>query len=204
MFYETTLLLSPKLSTEELYSLWEKISQKIQSLGATIEKEVKPFERKLAYPIKNPRLGSENLSGFASKNLTLGQNLSAHLARSKNPRLGSENLSGFASKKGAAFNSAYLGIFYLAPQKARKELTRTLGELLKAEGAVIRFMVLCVSSIPEVRRRQAPANVAQETTLKESAKSPAHTTNEEAKGEKPSLEDLDKKLEEILEDKINF
>lgn len=170
MLYETTILLSPQLSTDELYSLWEKIAQEIKHLGATVEREIKPFERNLAYPIK----------------------------------------------KGAGFRRAYLGVLYLSPEKARKELSSALRELLKSKNDVIRFMVSCVTSVPERKQRSLPRSVVQETNSKRAAnefvsrgsetetKTPSTSDTQELKEEKPSLEDLDKKLEEILEDKINF
>ena len=149
MYYEATLLLSPKLAKEEMFARWQDIGKACDEIGGTIKKEIKPIEKTLAYPIK---------------------------------------------KNGTPVKHAYLGTLYLIPKKEASLFIRGLEELLKSRSEVIRFMISRLTDIPEVTQKislQKPVVQKEEPTLKPTVK-------------KPSLEELDKKLEEILEDKISF
>lgn len=166
MIYETTILLSTQLSNERVLPLWEKLVKEIEAIGGKIEKEVKPFEKKLAYPIK---------------------------------------------KNGVKIRQAHVGIVYLVPSQKPSVFTNILLEFLKAQDSILRFMVSRFSAIPEQRARY-PRQSGFLTSLiktqdKERAANTFETISQEEKNkksEKPVKEEIDKKIEEILEDKISF
>lgn len=160
MYYEAMCLISPEVSSEEVFTLWEKMGKDIEKTGASIEKEMKPFEKNLAYPIK----------------------------------------------KGSLFRRAYVGVFYIDPKEQGSSLTAALKEKFDASSHVLRFNLLTLSALPELKKPAVPA--AKKASAKEEAgeeKIAATAVREkEEKSEKPSIQDLDKKLEEILDDKIGF
>lgn len=161
MLYEATLIISPQVSHEEVFSLWENINSQAQQLGASLKKEVKPLERNLAYPIK----------------------------------------------KGGSFRRAYMGILYLEPEKEAGVFARALHDFLASQQSLLRFMVATIKEIPQTTRKATPlrTSAAQHTIEKESSvHSTTRTAEESEKEDKPPLAELDKKLEEILDDKIGF
>jgi len=160
MLYETTLLLSPQVSSAEIFSLWDKILNDVQGIGASIKKDVKPFERKLGYAIK----------------------------------------------RGQRFSRAYLGVFYVEVFPPQAGLAASLQELLKNHGQILRFMIKRVNAVPELTRKSTPLKSTSEATSsrEHQAQGKNILNSQESKEDKPPLADLDKKLEEILDDKIGF
>lgn len=156
MFYEATLLISPQVSNEEIFSLWEKIGKETQTLGATLAKEIKPLEKTLAYPIK----------------------------------------------RGASFRRAYVGIFYFEPQAKPGIFAKALESVLKTYPAILRFMVTRLGTIPETQRTSVSTKPTSEKTDRPHMY--AEVAKEQDKTDKPPLAELDKKLEEILDDNIGF
>lgn len=159
MVYETTILLLPQLGSEKTLSLWEKLVKEIEGTGGKIEKEIKPFEKKLAYPIK---------------------------------------------KNGLNINRALMGILYLTPSQEPPVFTKILSEFLRAHEAILRFMVSRFHTIPAERTRSSRQSGFLPSSVKTQHKEPFETTSNEEKNEKPVKEEIDKKIEEILEDKISF
>lgn len=158
MLYETTLLLSPQVSSAEIFSLWDKILDDVRAIGASIKKDVKPFERKLGYAIK----------------------------------------------RGQRFSRAYLGVFYAEVLTPQAGLAASLQELLKSHGQILRFMIKRVNTVPELTRKSTTLKSTSEPSASRENKVKNSPENQEGKEDKPPLADLDKKLEEILEDKIGF
>lgn len=152
-YYEAALLLSAEVQEKELASRWKTLASEVEKAGGIIKKEVKPFGRNLAYPIK---------------------------------------------KGGAKTRRAYLGTFYLEGKKEGASIIKALQELFKNQSEVIRFMISSLGAIPAETQRVIPAQrEARRQATKEEL-----VEKQEAK--KPSLEELDKKLEEIMGDKISF
>lgn len=153
-YYEATLLLSPQIAKDQADSLWHSLSQELEQAGFRIEKEIKPIERSLGYPLK----------------------------------------------KGSHVRRAYMGSFSLSLDGDIGKQLSLASQILKNQAEVLRWMITRLARIPEatgktVRRMYRKKRETLEPTLK---------PKNQLKGQKPSLDELEKKLEEILEDKISF
>ena len=169
MFYETTFLISSDVDQTAIGEFWENLIKKIQEQGLTVEKNVKPHSRALAYPIKKMR-------------------------------------------------RAYVATTYIRFQKealAKGDVSKKIREMFSGNPEILRTMLLSVSTLPQPRihtRRVQP--LSGESRLKASVKKPSDEgigmTKRQGKQEEPLLprasfeEEIDKKLDEILEDKIGF
>jgi len=163
MIYETTLIISPKIDQAGLEDFWKDLIKKTEEEHFVVEKQVKPYSRALAYPIKK------------------------HLR-------------------------AYVGTIYF---RESKELPTKIKEIFSNHQEILRFMLLALSELPKpkpsMHRVQAPVaglNIkapSRNTDLMQgdAQKEPA-MKKEELLSRMSLAEEIDKKLDEILEDKIGF
>ncbi len=107
---------------------------------------------------------------------------------------------------GSWVSHVYMATMYLKPQKEASVFLEVLKEILTNNEQVVRSMITKVSRLPEERSVRPQKSVSrQRARTPLDAKTAQSLRAEELnKEEKPSLEQLDKKLEEILDDKIGF
>lgn len=108
--------------------------------------------------------------------------------------------------KDSSINHVYVATMYIKPRKEASVFLKALDETLSANGQIVRTMITKTSHIPEEK-----SMVLAKTASRERGKAAMDAkaieslrAEESHKEEKPSLEQLDKKLEEILDDKIGF
>lgn len=111
-----------------------------------------------------------------------------------------KNLAYSIKKNGIKINRAQMGIIYISPSQEPAVFTSALSEFLKAQDSILRFMVSRFLTIPEQRTR-IPRQIKPQDRGLTSFETDSKL---EEKNEKPVKEEIDKKIEEILEDKISF
>ncbi len=163
MIYETTLIISPKVSQAGLEDFWKDLIKKTEEEHFVVEKQVKPYSRALAYPIKK------------------------HLR-------------------------AYVGTIYF---REGNSLPSRIKEIFSNHQEILRFMLLALSCLPKpkpsMHRVQAPvAGLNTKVVQKNISIIQGEAQKESGRGKEEALsgaslaEEIDKKLDEILEDKIGF
>lgn len=101
-------------------------------------------------------------------------------------------------KHGETADRAFLGVFYVAPKEEIITFLKNVNEFLKQREEVLRFTIVKHRYLP-----QAPSKPVRKTTKIDEAAA-GETVAPAQEREKPVKEELDKKLEEILDDKISF
>lgn len=101
-------------------------------------------------------------------------------------------------KHGETADRAFLGVFYVTPKEEIITFLKNVNEFLKQREEVLRFTIVKHRYLPQAQSKPVRKPVEADGKMADKILTSAQER------EKPVKEELDKKLEEILEDKISF
>lgn len=174
--YELTFILSPELEEKGLNSIEQEIEKEIKNLGGDLKKKGKPEKRSLAYPIKNFQSGYSLVITFLFNPEKLQELFSIFKHKEEMLRYIVTSTPEEPSR---------------APAKALEDRKKTVEDEKKPESK---------ASQPRAEKlKKLAEEVTKEVTEEEiETIKKAEKKKKEKPKEKPKIEDIDKKLDEIL------
>lgn len=208
--YELMFIISPKVKEADMRPAADQIQKMITTGGGKVVEEMEWGKKKLAYPIKNYRHGFYYVIYFdtesaAIKNLERGLKVNDDLLRYLLIKLDAPAVKALAEQKKRALESPEAG------ETEATEPARSAAKAIPAKSAPSKITPE-KPDLPSIEKKPVSQEEEPIVTLEPEAK-PAvtavptasikkETPASQEKKEKAKLDELDKKLDEILDEDI--
>lgn len=201
--YELSYLISEKISEKDLEQFNAEIATVISNLGGNIINEIKPFKRKLTYPIKKHHYSFFKTFYFDApedkikeliQKLNLNENIIRHILLKSSETLMNEYIA-----RQTRFAAEAAAENYKEAKVATSEESSNDSQETKEEPAEKQEEISEQPDVEAEEKEEEETEAAKEDTTEQAVKEDEKIEEKSSKTkEKIKLEDIDKKIDEIL------